>query len=267
MEGLAGFYSYSHCFSNQDVNTKGAEEVSEALKGATQLSKDEQEKVLNNFLGQSEFTAQKGKNDADYFTLTQNGETACFRVLEKNGQQSIVMTTFDENGVGQTAVFDVTYTNDIDDWDNDENITKLSTSTSDISFKMFEYDKSTYVSDLTQFAQSHLDKYDNDKDKSLNSDEFTSMLTQGATISDADKSLYNNLLNDWDLNKDGSLNAEEYAAYLMFSDKYGQESPDGKLSLRSYNTLKFASQGEDGQTFLQGLETLYNIVNPKTGEV
>ena len=68
--------------------------------------------------------------------------------------------------------------NNFDDWTNsEENYNKTLNGEKVEDFKMFDFDVSTYSSDLKEFSQEYIDKYDADNDKNWNYSEFVNMAT------------------------------------------------------------------------------------------
>ena len=71
--------------------------------------------------------------------------------------------------------------NKFDDWTNsEENYNKSLNGEQVEDFQLFDLNLSSYSSDLKNFAQSYIDKYDADKDSSFNYSEFVNMCTNGA---------------------------------------------------------------------------------------
>lgn len=68
--------------------------------------------------------------------------------------------------------------NNFDNWTNSqENYEKSLNGEKVEDFKMFDFDSSSYSSDLKEFSQEYIDKYDKNKDENWNYSEFVDMAT------------------------------------------------------------------------------------------
>ena len=180
--------------------------------------------------------------------------------------------------------------NKFDDWTNsEENYNKALNGEQVEDCQIFDLNLSTYSSDLKNFAQSYIDKYDSDKDASFNYSEFVNMCTNGAESAGGlkfAKSVNNFLSNklginipslqekaalydemqtqfetfSFDKNAD-KINAGEFASVLYTADldwdNYAQtgdvaSSIDGKLNYNNYQGFSLITPGVDGYETLQG---------------
>ena len=177
--------------------------------------------------------------------------------------------------------------NKFDDWTNSEqNYDKAMNGEQVEDFQMFDFNASSYSSDLKNFAQAYIDKYDGNNDSSMNFSEFVKMCTNGETSgfelgwakfadsvcsffgSKSEK--YHEKAQMYDLMKtqfgtfnfDGNenkINAGEFASVLYTADldwdNYSQSgdvvsSLDGNLDYMNYQGLAMITPG------IEGYETL-----------
>ncbi len=179
--------------------------------------------------------------------------------------------------------------NKFDDWTNSEdNFNKSMNGEQVEEFQMFDLNLSSYSSDLKSFAQSYIDKYDEDKDASFNYSEFVNMCTNGAQSAGGLKfaKSVNNFLSGLGINIPSlqekaalhdemqtqfgtfsfdsdaeKINAGEFASVLYTADldwnNYAQtldvaSSIDGKLDYNNYQGFSLITPGVDGYETLQG---------------
>lgn len=179
--------------------------------------------------------------------------------------------------------------NKFDDWTNSkENADKLINGEQVEDFQMFDLNLSSYSSDIKDFAQGYIDKYDKDKDSSFNYSEFVNMCTNGAhsagglkfakvvndalmgvfgksfaslqekaALHDEMQTQFSAFSFDGDAEK---INAGEFASVLYTADldfeNYAAtgdvaSSIDGKLSYEYYQGLAMITPGVDGYETLQ----------------
>lgn len=153
-----------------------------------------------------------------------------------------------------------------DEWTNsEENYNKSIKGEEVDSFKMFNLDLSSYSSDLKDFSQEYIDKYDADGDGSWNKEEFISMATAGEGIPEQSSAeytaLYDQLFSDLNLDDDKkTINAGEFASYLYAADmdwgNYAKtndvaSSIDGKLDYNNYQALSALDPNSNAHSTLQ----------------
>lgn len=161
---------------------------------------------------------------------------------------------------------DLSLVDKFDEWTNsEENFNKSNSGENVDDFQMFELNLSSYSSDLKDFAQEYLNKYDTNGDGEWNKEEFVSMASANQEISEEFKAeyeaLYDQLFSDLNLddNKD-TINAGEFASYLyaadMDWDNYSStldvaSSIDGKLDYNNYQALSSLEPGSSAHAKLQ----------------
>ncbi|MBQ9245109.1 hypothetical protein IJ182_02450 [bacterium] len=138
-----------------------------------------------------------------------------------------------------------------DNWTNSEaNYKKLENGEEIEDFKMFDFNASSYSSDIKDFAQEYINLYDNNGDGVWNREEFINMALGGQDIPDEYKEQISQFLGErfdalnLDNNKD-SIDAKEFATELFLSDldlkKFAEtdgslvDSLDGKVDYLQYN--------------------------------
>lgn len=146
-----------------------------------------------------------------------------------------------------------------DEWTNSEENYEAAINGEKVDeFKMFDINLATYSSDLKDFSQEYINKYDEDGDGAWNIDEFTNMATAGAGIDEENKEeyevLYNQLFTNLNIddNKD-VINAAEFASFLYTADVDWDNfnktngdvasSIDGKLDYLNYQTFSSLEKG------------------------
>lgn len=154
-----------------------------------------------------------------------------------------------------------------DDWTNSEDNYEKSLAGEDVDeFTMFELDLSTYSSDLKEFAQEYIDKYDADGNGSWDKSEFIKMAGAETDVPEGMEedmeALYNQLFTDLNIddNKD-EISAGEFASYLYAADLDWDNykatdfdvasSIDGKLSYDNYQGLSGLDPNSDAHDVLQ----------------
>ncbi len=192
------------------------------------------------------------------------------------------MAKFKEQNKGD-SFSSTTRADNFDEWTNsEENYDKNIKGEKVDDFKMFDFNASTYSSDLKEFSQEYVNKYDQDKDGQWNQSEFINMATNGkdsynslvmAKVTNTFLSLFGiknqdlqtksdqyDLLqeqfNTFNFDGDGSkINAGEFASVLYSSDldldnyaKTGDvaSSIDGKLDYVNYQTYPMLDTESDG---------------------
>ncbi|MCD7780291.1 MAG: hypothetical protein LUH05_06420 [Candidatus Gastranaerophilales bacterium] len=160
-----------------------------------------------------------------------------------------------------TNFYGTSQANKFDKWANSEKNYEKATSGKDVDeFKMFDFNASTYSTDLEDFAQNYINKYDENDDGVLDIDEFTNMASGGEEIpkeygEDFDK-LYTDLFNSLNLDDDEeSITAAEFATMLYVSDMDWENfsetdgdvasSLDGNLDYINYQTYSSLLPSED----------------------
>lgn len=167
----------------------------------------------------------------------------------------------------------VTRADEFDQWTNSEDNYEKALAGEEVEgFQMFELDLSTYSSDLKDFSQEYIDKYDEDGDGKWSKEEFIAMASAGEGIPEeysADyEELYTQLFNDLNLNtEDDHIDAAEFASYLYVSDvdwKTFSEtegdvgaSVDGKIDFVGYNTYSDPSS-KNYDAMKEQKENFYN---------
>ena len=158
-------------------------------------------------------------------------------------------------------------------WTNNEaNFEKAVNGEKVEEFKMFDFNPSTYSSDLKQFAQEYIDLYDSNGDGKWDKDEFVKMALGEEEVPEGLESAYAELFADSfnALNLDDdkeTINAGEYATMLYASDinwdgylldlqsnkinSEGIESyTDGKVDYLHYQGFSSLVEGDDSFDFL-----------------
>lgn len=182
-----------------------------------------------------------------------------------------------------------TIINKFDDWTNSkENADKLINGEQVEEFQMFDLNLSTYSSDIKDFAQGYIDKYDKDDDSSFDYSEFVNMCTNGAesagglkfakfinealmgifgksftslqekaALHDEMQTQFGTFSFDDDSNKisSGEFASVLYTADLDFNNYVATgdvaSSIDGSLSYENYQGLAMITPGVDGYDILQ----------------
>lgn len=271
MSDISGFISYSHNFTNNNVNEQSAENASEKLKGAIVLSSEEQGEILSGFLaGFNGFSEMKGAGDVDYFARTdENGNTHCLKVVEIDGKNMIVSTTIEAGtGVGQTEVYDVNVTQNLQDWNSTETLNKYYEGEPIPEFKMIDISETDlnlkteeYTTELEAYAQDFINIYDEDGNGVWSYNEFSKMALDGLDTEGADLQpvydLQTQLFNDFQMDSYAdSISSKEFASQLMMGDiDWASISDDvnimdvvdGNLNYYNYNTM--ASDPSDTQYY------------------
>ena len=104
---------------------------------------------------------------------------------------------------------------------SEENYTKALNGEEVEDFEMFEFDASTYSSDIKEFSQEYINLYDEDKNGELNLNEFITMSSSGqdnAELLQTASEIYNiqkeatqeNVMNVYDKDGDGGLGFGEF---------------------------------------------------------
>jgi hypothetical protein len=173
--------------------------------------------------------------------------------------------------IKESSIFD-----SFDDWTSSEDNYEKAVNGEDVDgFQMFDLDLNTYSTDLKDFAQGYLDKFDEDGDGVWNKDEFITMSTSGLEdipeeYQESYSELFDQLFNDLNINdKDDTIDAKEFASYLFTADldydKYSQtdgdvaSSIDGNLDYTNYQALSsLEPDTEDHNTFMDLKESFYN---------
>jgi len=160
----------------------------------------------------------------------------------------------------------VSRADEFDIWTNSEENYEKAIFGEDVQgFQMFELNLSTYSSDLKEFAQEYIDKYDEDGDGVWSKEEFTTMAAAEQEIpeefADDFEKLYSQLFSDLNIDtKDDSINAGEFASYLYASDldweNYAQtgdvaSSIDGNLDYLTYQSLSAFEPDSTAYSILQ----------------
>lgn len=155
-----------------------------------------------------------------------------------------------------------------DDWTNSEdNYNKFLAGEKTDGFKMFDIDLSTYSSDLKDFAQDYIDKFDENGDGKWNKAEFIKMATGNADIPVKNRkeymALFDQLFDDLNLNdKKYTIDAGEFASFLYASDMdwdgYSKDSSqgiapyiDGELDWVNYQSFSSLEPGSENYDNLQ----------------
>lgn len=178
--------------------------------------------------------------------------------------------------------------NKFDDWTNSEqNYNKAMNGEQVEDFQMFDFNASSYSSDLKDFAQAYIDKYDGNNDSSMSYSEFVDMCTNGqmssfelgwakfadsvcsffgstsekyhekAQMHDLMKTQFGTFSFDGNKNK---INAGEFASVLYTADldwdNYSQtgdiaSSLDGNLDYMNYQGLAMITPEVEGYETLR----------------
>ena len=153
-----------------------------------------------------------------------------------------------------------------DNWTNNEaNYEKALNGEKVEEFKMFDFNASTYSSDLKQFAQDYIDLYDSNGDGKWDKDEFVKMAIGEAEIPEGMESAYAEFFAESfkALNLDDdeeSINAGEFATMLYAADmdwnNYAQTgniaaSLDGKADYAQYQGFSSMVEGDPSYDILR----------------
>ncbi len=154
-----------------------------------------------------------------------------------------------------------------DDWTNSEANCEAALNGEEVDeFEMFDIDLSTYSSDLKDFSQEYIDKFDEDGDGAWNLQEFTNMASAGLVIDDENKeayeAMYNKMFDGLNLDDNAdSINAAEFASFLYtadvdwdtFNETEGDvaASIDGKLDYVNYQAFSSLEPGTEKYEDLQ----------------
>ena len=146
-------------------------------------------------------------------------------------------------------------------WTNDEsNYQKALNGEKVDEFKMFDFNPSTYSSDLKNLAQEYINLYDANGDGVWNKDEFVKMAVGEEEIPEGLESAYADFFAksfdalNLDSDKD-NINAGEYATMLYASDMDWNNyiatgnvasSLDGKADYTQYQVYSSMTEGDDG---------------------
>ena len=155
---------------------------------------------------------------------------------------------------------------EFDNWTLDENNYNKSMAGEKVEeFQMFDLDISKYSTDLKEFSQAYVDKYDTSGDGVWDKSEFINMASGGEPIPKGMEKEFNALYDQLfeGLNLDDTketITAEEYASFLyaadMDWDNYAKtldvaSSLDGKLDYNNYQGLSSLEFGSDAYNELQ----------------
>ncbi|MBQ4494124.1 MAG: hypothetical protein II972_05985 [Elusimicrobiaceae bacterium] len=114
---------------------------------------------------------------------------------------------------------------------------------------LFNFNASTYSSDLNEFSQAYIKRYDENKDGVWSKEEFINMATNGKGTDDTTgvKEFFDNAFANLNLDEDEeSISSEEFATMLYMSDldidhylETGDiaSSLDGKVNYNQYQGL------------------------------
>ncbi len=163
--------------------------------------------------------------------------------------------------ISSKAAEEKTRADKFDDWTNGEDNFNAVVAGEEVEeFEMFDLDLSTYSTDLKEFSQEYIDKYDEDGDGSWNIQEFTNMASAGAEIDEEYKdeyqALYQQLFEDLNIDDNAdAINAAEFASFLYTADVdwdnfYETDgdvasSIDGKLDYLNYQSLSSLERGTE----------------------
>lgn len=161
-------------------------------------------------------------------------------------------------------------------WTNsNENVDKAINGEQVEQFNAFEFNPSTYSSDLKEFAQEYMSLFDKDNDGTWNYDEFKAMALDGQEIPDGYEAQFDAMLKaafdniNFD-NDNTNINAGEFASNLFIADidweAYNKtdgslvDSLDGKLDFVQYQADCPKDESTSDGTFLKSLQQqFYNI--------
>ena len=140
-------------------------------------------------------------------------------------------------------------------WQNSsENFSKSCNGEKVEDFKMFDFNAETYSSDLKEFAQEYINKFDSNKDGKLNENEYWEL----NGLSDAEKSeiyqshaiisekvdVYNQIISNSDIDGDKALSLYEYAIAVGYD--VNKELTDAELNelVNNFNVLNSPSSSK-----------------------
>lgn len=192
--------------------------------------------------------------------------SATAKFKEQNKNDEFVSSTANNNGTDKIDNFDM--------WSTSSPIVNSIMKFFGLGdFKMFDFNAETYSSDLKEFSQEWIDKYDADKDGNWNYNEFVSMSTNGKqNVDDLDEATNKMFMEQFqtfsfDENSD-SINAGEVASVLYSSDldldnyaKTGDvaSSIDGKLDYNNFQTYPMLdTESDEYKTIHKERSDFYN---------
>ncbi len=249
-----GYVTQYSSFTNSNVNNNRAENVSgfSNPQEVKTLEKDSQAVILADFLNDFDNFEVKQAGDHDYFTrINDDGTQEFYRVVDDGGENKIIHTTVKNGEVsGETGLYEITKADELNNWNSDETLDKYLAGETVEDFEMFDAsDKSQYLSNIKQFAQEYIDKYDSNGDGVWSEDEFATMAHDNVEgeVTDEHLALYSQLFNDFQMDEESdNINAGEFASQLMMGDldwesfaagADAMDVLDGKLDFYNYNSV------------------------------
>ncbi|MCD7879840.1 MAG: hypothetical protein LUG16_07910 [Candidatus Gastranaerophilales bacterium] len=211
-----------------NINNKKAEEDSNLFSDSSKVksySTDEQTSILSEYVNDFDSYQQEGDGFVRY---NQDGSKDFLRVVNDNGQYKIITNSRDDGSeTGNASVFEITKADEFDNFLNGNTVEDFTA--------IDDLDLSTYSSDMKEFAQEYINKYDTDGDENLNFEEYYAMFKDSESAID---SQYETIISEnqkiIDETDDEAIK-QEYEAY---NEQYRTAAENGKQSIKDLaNTL------------------------------